>query len=70
MRKKLLGVLLVGGAVVGIYAAREQIRAFWLDVRDRIAARILELSIDDPGEDERATVYPGDEYMTAPRKEE
>lgn len=52
MRKKLLGVLLVGGAVAGIYAARKQIQAFLLDLRDRIAARMLELGLDDPGEDE------------------
>jgi len=48
--KKILGALLIGGAVVaGIYAARNQIKAAVLNLRDNLVAR-AHLVFDNPDE--------------------
>lgn len=69
--KKMLGVLLVGGAVVGVYLARKQIQAFVYDVRDRFLENLLELGLDDSEEDEPvedvvAAFEAGEKSHTAP----
>lgn len=50
MNKKMLGVLLIGGAAVGVYVARRQIQDAILNLRDRAVELVL-LGLDDPSED-------------------
>lgn len=70
MNKKMLGVLLIGGAAVGVYVARRQIQDAILNLRDRAVELVL-LGLDDPSEDgdeeKPYTAYPGDEYVVKAR---
>jgi hypothetical protein len=71
--KKILGALLIGGAVAaGIYAARNQIKAAVLNLRDNLVAR-AHLVFDNPGEDEeegRDDVVPDSGVRVAPWRKE